>query len=56
MRLDQSMRDQVQPQVGVVGVDGLVGQHRDGTDRDDLDATVGIRAGHCGQFGGDVVG
>ena len=59
---DQAVRDQMQPQVGVIGVGGLVGEHRHGADRHDLHTAVGIRrtarpvpretsSGRCGGAG-----
>ena len=49
MRADEPVREQVQPQIDVVRVDGRLGEAADGgADRDDLDATVGVRAEQCG--------
>jgi hypothetical protein len=46
------MRQQVQPQVGVIGVDGFVAQRRDhGAHRHGLDAAVVVASGELRQFG-----
>ena len=53
MRRDQPVRQQVQPQVGVVGVGGLVVQRRDHRAHGDgLDVAVLVAAGQLGQSGG----
>ena len=57
MRFDQTVREQVQAQVGVEGVDRREGQvGDDGADRDDLHAAVGVGAAQVGQFVGRIVG
>ena len=56
VRLDQAVRDQVQPQVGVAGVGRLIGERRHGADGHHLDVAVGIGAGQRGEFVGYVVG
>ena len=55
VRLDQPMGQQVQPQVGVVGVGGLVVQRRDHrAHHDDVDVAVLVAAGQLGQLGGNL--
>ena len=55
VRLDQPMREKVQPQIGVVAVGGLVVQRRDHRPHDDdIDVTVLVTAGQLGQLGRDL--
>ncbi len=53
----QPVREQVQPQVGVMRVGGLVRRGRvdRGAHRHHLDTAVGIEAGQTRELGGDVV-